>query len=150
VVYVRDDRGWYYRYSHLHTIDQAIKPGTVVKLGGRIGLLGKEGGSGGWSHLHFDISAMQPSGRFGIVEAYAFVWQVYRDKQNSQLQAVARPITWSGPAKPSRSTPPARSAARGPKALANMTGLSPTARRPVVQRSSDATIEWASIARSSR
>ena len=98
VVYVRDDRGWYYRYSHLHTIDETIKPGTVVKMGQRIGLLGKEGGSGGWTHLHFDISAMQPSGRFGIVEGYAFVWQVYHAEHKTQLQAVARPhhLVWTG------------------------------------------------------
>ena len=98
VVYVRDDRGWYYRYSHLHTIDQTIKPGVVVKMGQRIGLLGKEGGSGGWTHLHFDISAKQPSGRFGIVEGYAFVWQVYHGEHKTQLQAVARPhhVVWTG------------------------------------------------------
>ena len=98
VVYIRDGRGWYYRYSHLHTIDAAIKPGVRVKMGQRIGLLGKEGGSGGWSHLHFDISALQPSGRYGIVEGYAFLWQAYHDAQQTTLQAVARPhhLTWAG------------------------------------------------------
>ena len=55
VVYLLDDRGWYYRYSHLHTIDAEIKPGVRLKMGRRIGVLGKEGASGGWSHLHFDI-----------------------------------------------------------------------------------------------
>ena len=92
VVYVQDGRGWYYRYSHLHTIDAAIQPGSRLKMGQRIGLLGKEGGSGGWSHLHFDISARQPSGRYGIVEGYAFLWQVYHDTQGTVLQAVARRI----------------------------------------------------------
>ena len=98
VVYVRDGRGWYYRYSHLHTIDPAIKPGVRVTMGQRIGLLGKEGGSGGWTHLHFDVSAIQPSGRYGIVEGYAFVWQVYHDKHETELQAVARPhhLSWTG------------------------------------------------------
>jgi PKD repeat protein len=98
VVYVRDGRGWYYRYSHLHTIDEAIQPGVRVKMGQRIGLLGKEGGSGGWTHLHFDVSAVQPSGRYGIVEGYAFVWQVYHDEHKTALQAVARPhhLSWSG------------------------------------------------------
>ena len=98
VVYVRDARGWYYRYSHLNTIDEKIRPGTQVEMGQRIGLLGKEGGSGGWSHLHFDISAVQPSGRFGILEGYALVWQVYHDTRETQLQAVARPhhVVWAG------------------------------------------------------
>jgi len=91
VVYLRDDRGWYYRYSHLHTIDPGVKLGSRVKMGQKIGLLGKEGGSGGWSHLHFDVSAMQPSGRYGIVEGYAFFWQAYVVQYKPKLQAVARP-----------------------------------------------------------
>ena len=33
VVYVLDERGWYYRYSHLFSIDDAIKPGARVKMG---------------------------------------------------------------------------------------------------------------------
>ena len=33
VVYLLDDRGWYYRYSHLQTIDPAIKPGATVQDG---------------------------------------------------------------------------------------------------------------------
>ena len=53
VVCIRDRQGWYYRYSHLKTIDAAIKAGAMVKKSQKIGLLGKEGGSGGWSHLHF-------------------------------------------------------------------------------------------------
>lgn len=91
VVYLRDGRGWYHRYSHLHTIDPAIRPGVRVKMGQRIGLLGKEGGSGGWAHLHFDISALQPSGRYGIVEAYAFCWEAYRAAHPGETMAVARP-----------------------------------------------------------
>jgi murein DD-endopeptidase MepM/ murein hydrolase activator NlpD len=98
VVYVRDDRGWYYRYSHLYQIDPSVKPGARVKIGQKIGLLGKEGGSGGWSHLHFDISALQPSGRYGIVEGYAFFWQAYHRQRATKLQAVARPhhVAWTG------------------------------------------------------
>jgi murein DD-endopeptidase MepM/ murein hydrolase activator NlpD len=91
VVYLRDARGWYYRYSHLHTIDPAIKVGTKVRMGERIGLLGKEGGSGGWSHLHFDITARQPSGQWGIMEGYAFLWEAYLDEYKPKLLAVARP-----------------------------------------------------------
>jgi murein DD-endopeptidase MepM/ murein hydrolase activator NlpD len=91
VVYVLDARGWYYRYSHLHTIDPRIKPGAEVKIGQLIGLLGKEGGSGGWSHLHFDIFARQPSGKWGVVEGYAFLWEAYLREYKPKLLAVARP-----------------------------------------------------------
>ena len=91
VVYLLDERGWYYRYSHLHTIAAAIKPGAKVKMGQLLGLLGKEGGSGGWSHLHFDISGKQPSGKWGIIEGYAFLWEAYHRQYKPALLAVARP-----------------------------------------------------------
>ena len=91
VVYLLDERGWYYRYSHLYTIAASIKPGAKVKMGQVIGLLGKEGASGGWSHLHFDISGKQPSGKWGIIEGYAFLWEAYQRKYQPKLLAVARP-----------------------------------------------------------
>ncbi len=98
VVYVLDARGWYYRYSHLHTIDDAIKPGRVIKMGDSIGLLGKEGGSGGWTHLHFGIKARQPSGRWGEQEGYAFLWESYTNQYKPKVIAVARPhhFIWAG------------------------------------------------------
>ena len=91
VVYLLDDRGWYYRYSHLFSIDEAIKPGVRVEMGQKIGVLGKEGGSGGWSHLHFGIVSRQPSGNWGTQEAYAFVWETYIREHKPKLIAVARP-----------------------------------------------------------
>lgn len=91
VIYLLDERGWFYRYSHLHTIRPEIRPGRTVKLGQPLGLLGKEGGSGGWSHLHFDISGRQPSGKWGIIDGYAFLWEAYLREYKPQLLAVARP-----------------------------------------------------------
>jgi PKD domain/Peptidase family M23 len=91
VVYVLDSRGWYYRYSHLKTISPEVKPGRKLKMGQLVGLLGKEGGSGGWSHLHFDISGRQPSGKWGIIEGYAFLWEAYQKQYKPNLIAVARP-----------------------------------------------------------
>lgn len=91
VVYVLDERGWYYRYSHLHTTDPAIQMGSRVKLGQRIGLLGKEGASGGWTHLHFGIKSRQPSGKWGTQEAYAFAWEAYQRENKPAIIAVARP-----------------------------------------------------------
>lgn len=91
VVYLLDDRGWYYRYSHLQSIDPAIRPGATVTLGQKVGVLGKEGGSGGWSHLHFDITSRQPSGLWGIQEGYAFLWEAYQRQYSPKIIAVARP-----------------------------------------------------------
>jgi murein DD-endopeptidase MepM/ murein hydrolase activator NlpD len=98
VVHLLDARGWYYRYSHLFSIDDAIRPGATVRAGQRLGILGKEGASGGWSHLHFDISCRQPSGKWGCQEAYALVWEAYRRQYQPKLIAVARPhhVAWSG------------------------------------------------------
>jgi murein DD-endopeptidase MepM/ murein hydrolase activator NlpD len=97
-VYILDARGWYCRYSHLKFIDPAVRPGAHIALGQKIGVLGKEGGSGGWSHLHFDIWARQPSGLWGIEEGYAFLWQAYEREHPRELVAVARPhaLVWAG------------------------------------------------------
>jgi murein DD-endopeptidase MepM/ murein hydrolase activator NlpD len=91
VVCIIDDRGWYYRYSHLQMIATPVILGKRVKMGQRIGLIGKEGGSGGWSHLHFDIKSRQPSGKWGTQDGYAFIWQVYQQQYNPEIIAVARP-----------------------------------------------------------
>jgi hypothetical protein len=63
----------------------------VVTKGERLGVLGKEGGSGGWSHLHFEIFSRQPSGRWGTQDGYAFLWQAYLAEYQPQILAVARP-----------------------------------------------------------
>ncbi|MBN1417494.1 MAG: sulfatase-like hydrolase/transferase, partial [Planctomycetes bacterium] len=54
--------------------------------------------SGGWSHLHFDISSRQPSGRWGTEEGYAFIWEAYLRVRDPAIIAVARPhaIAWTG------------------------------------------------------
>ena len=83
---------------HLKSIDPAIRPGERVRMGQKIGVLGKEGSSGGWSHLHFDIKSRQPSGKWGIQEGYAFLWEAYRREHKPQIIAVARPhhLIWAG------------------------------------------------------
>lgn len=91
VIYILDSRGWMYRHSHFYSINPEIKPGLRVRKNQELGILGKEGGSGGWSHFHFDINRRQPSGRFGSEDAYAFYWQSYFAKYPSRVQAVARP-----------------------------------------------------------
>src|SRR4029077_1221565 len=98
VIYVLDDQGWYYRYSHLQSFDPAIKTGATVALGQKIGVLGKEGDSGGWSHLHFEIVSRQPSGRWGTQEGYAFLWEAALRRDQPAVVAVARPhrLAWTG------------------------------------------------------
>ena len=91
VVYLRDGRGWYYRYSHFDSIDSSVQVGSKVSIGQRIGVLGKEGGSGGWSHLHFELIRLQENGKYGSDSMYAFLHQVYLAKNDEPVIAVARP-----------------------------------------------------------
>jgi murein DD-endopeptidase MepM/ murein hydrolase activator NlpD len=65
--WVLDVRGWYQRYTHLFSFDPSVKLGGRVQMGQKIGTLGKEGGSGGWSHLHYEILSPQASGRLGTL-----------------------------------------------------------------------------------
>jgi murein DD-endopeptidase MepM/ murein hydrolase activator NlpD len=97
-VYIFDARGWFYRYAHLKSIEPAVRPGERVKMGQKIGILGKEGSSGGWAHLHFDIKCKQPSGKWGILDGYAFLWEAYQKEHRPKLLAVARPhhLIWAG------------------------------------------------------
>jgi hypothetical protein len=98
VVYVFDIRGWSYRYSHLHSIDPGVRLGQKIQKGQTIGLLGKEGGSGGWAHLHFEIKSLQPSGKWGTQAGYAFIWEAYLRQRQPKLIAVSRPhhLAWIG------------------------------------------------------
>jgi len=90
-VMVTDAEGWHYRYSHLDMIAPGIVLGREVSAGDPIGVLGKEGASGGWSHLHFSIITPQPSGRYGEAEGYPFLVEAYLYEHPRALLACARP-----------------------------------------------------------
>ncbi len=90
VIYLRDNRGWYYRYSHFAAIMPQIKVGYQVKIGEWIGILGKEGASGGWSHLHFGIHGTEGDEK-GLIEGYPFIVEAYLNEHPGALLAVARP-----------------------------------------------------------
>jgi len=90
-IWVLDERGWYHRYTHLYSFDPSVKLGEPVEMGQKVGTLGKEGGSGGWSHLHYEILSRQASGRLGTLEGYAFLWEAYLRQYQPHLIAVARP-----------------------------------------------------------
>ncbi len=57
----------------------------TVKAGQRLGLLGKEGGSGGWTHLHFGISSRMPNGQWGAQDAYALAWEAHVKQYQPKL-----------------------------------------------------------------
>jgi hypothetical protein len=90
-VAVLDGRGWLHVYSHLNQIAPGVAVGASVCPGDPIGLLGKEGSSGGWAHLHYGTFARQPSGQWGTEEGYAYLLEAYRRQADPALLAVARP-----------------------------------------------------------
>lgn len=99
VVSVIDGQGWILQYVHLDSTDPAIKLGVSVKMGQKIGYIGKQGGSGGWVHLHFEILNREaPSGIWGIEDAYPYLWESYVNQYKPSLIAVARPhhLLWKG------------------------------------------------------
>lgn len=98
VIWVVDGRGWYYRYSHLNSIEPEIVPGAKINLGQKLGYMGKQGGSGGWVHLHFGVHYKNPNTMKWVVEdAYAYLWEAYVNKYKPKILAVARPrlIAWT-------------------------------------------------------
>lgn len=92
VVYVEDPRGWRLYYAHLDSTDSAIKPGATVTMGQRIGFIGKQGASGGYVHLHFEIfTRHRASGEWGSEDAYAYAWEAYVRQYKPYILAIARP-----------------------------------------------------------
>jgi murein DD-endopeptidase MepM/ murein hydrolase activator NlpD len=90
-IYLLDSRGWYHCYSHLYSFDPSLKLGDRVSRGQKLGTLGKEGHSGGWSHLHFEVISRQPSGKWGTLDGFAFLWEAYLRDFKPQVVAIARP-----------------------------------------------------------
>lgn len=97
-VIVLDERGWFHWYFHLARIDPGVTLGSRIRIGQNIGVIGKEGHAGCWSHLHYEIRSLQPSGKPGIQEGYAFLWEAYQKQYSPDLIAVARPhsLAWVG------------------------------------------------------
>jgi murein DD-endopeptidase MepM/ murein hydrolase activator NlpD len=99
VIWIVDGRGWYYRYSHLDSIEPEIIPGARIEIGQHLGLMGKQGGSGGWVHLHFGVHYKEPgSSVWEVEDAYPYLWEAYLEKYKPALIAVARPrlLAWTG------------------------------------------------------
>ncbi|MGI6139755.1 MAG: PKD domain-containing protein [Candidatus Hydrogenedentales bacterium] len=90
VLYLYDERGWFYRYSHFSHIDEGVQLGDYVKKGTFLGLVGKEGASGGWSHLHFEIKCRQPSGAWGTLPSHALIREAYINQYQPEILACAR------------------------------------------------------------
>lgn len=74
-VSVAGDDGVRYYGSHLSVVDAKLKPGTRVKAGEQLGLVGRTGNSSNICHLHFGISPpCRGTGDWWIRRGVVYPW----------------------------------------------------------------------------
>jgi hypothetical protein len=94
-LFLEDDRGIIFEYGHMEKILPEVKDGVKVKRGQKLGLLGRRGGSGNFSHLHVgvylskdDLAAGRPCRNLNL---YPWLMEAFRKSSARTLFAVARP-----------------------------------------------------------
>jgi len=94
-VVIQDNNGLIWEYGHLDSISPEVKEGTHIKKGQKIGVLGKTGPSGNFSHLHLgtylsrhDLHAGRNNRRLNL---YPWLIAAYSKQYRRTLYAVARP-----------------------------------------------------------
>jgi murein DD-endopeptidase MepM/ murein hydrolase activator NlpD len=92
---IRDDRGFILNYGHLDSILSGIGVGSAVKQGQWVGMLGRRGASGNFSHLHVGTylseSAMTGDRSNRNLNLYPWLVAAYQKESGTDLYAVARP-----------------------------------------------------------
>jgi hypothetical protein len=90
-----DENGIVFEYGHMEEILPEIEVGRKVEGGRKVGVLGKRGGSGNFSHLHVGmyLSAEDFSGGRNCrnMNLYPWLLAAYRAASGQSLFAVARP-----------------------------------------------------------
>jgi len=94
-VVIRDHQGLYWHYGHLDSVLPGIKEGVKVKKGQKIGVLGKKGASGNFSHLHLgtflskaDLDADRRNRRLNL---FPWIVDAYQAQYQKNCYAVAGP-----------------------------------------------------------
>ncbi|MBN1417964.1 MAG: PKD domain-containing protein [Planctomycetes bacterium] len=92
---IRDDRGVVVHFGHLDAILSGIREGARVERGQWVGMLGRRGPSGNFSHLHVgvflseaDLGANRSARNLNL---YPWLVAAYRAEAGPSLLAVARP-----------------------------------------------------------
>jgi murein DD-endopeptidase MepM/ murein hydrolase activator NlpD len=92
---IEDDRGIVLHLGHLDSIEPGLRPGTQVARGQTVGILGRKGASGNFSHLHVGLFLSKEKYRAGrpcrALNLYPWLVEAYRHAAPFQLAAVARP-----------------------------------------------------------
>ncbi|HUU19936.1 MAG TPA: PKD domain-containing protein [Sedimentisphaerales bacterium] len=94
-VVIQDDDGLIWEYGHLDSISSEVKKGERISRGQKIGVLGKTGPSGNFSHLHLgtylskaDLDAGRNNRRLNL---YPWLIAAYQRQYPKTLYAIARP-----------------------------------------------------------
>jgi len=94
-VVILDNNGLIWEYGHLDSISSQVKKGAHIKKGQKIGVLGKTGPSGNFSHLHLgtylskaDLEAGRNNRRLNL---YPWLIAAYQRQYRRTLYAIARP-----------------------------------------------------------
>jgi len=92
---IQDERGFIINYGHLDSILPGIKVGSTIKQGQWVGMLGRRGSSGNFSHLHIGAylseSAMNMDRPNRNLNLYPWLVTAYQKESGTNLYAVARP-----------------------------------------------------------
>jgi len=92
---IEDDRGLVVEYGHLDAIEPHLRTGTKVARGQGVGILGRKGGSGNFSHLHVGLCLSREDLRAGrpcrTINLFPWLVEAYRRAAGMKLSAVARP-----------------------------------------------------------
>ena len=94
-VLIEDEGGLVWEYAHLDSVSPGITVGARVRKAQPIGVLGKRGGSGNFSHLHLgvfpsrgDLEARRRTLRLNL---YPWIVTAHQQGAATRLHAVARP-----------------------------------------------------------
>jgi hypothetical protein len=92
---IQDEEGLVVNFGHLDSVLTAIAPGVRVHRGQWVGMLGRRGASGNFSHLHVGVflsTAAMKSGRHNRnLNLYPWLVAAYLREHPAALLAVARP-----------------------------------------------------------
>jgi len=92
---IEDDRGIVFHYGHLDSILPEVRSGAKVSRGQTVGILGRKGGSGNFSHLHVGLFLSPDHFRADrpcrAINLYPWLVEACRHAAAMKLCAVARP-----------------------------------------------------------
>lgn len=92
-VLMKSSNGVVWEYGHMNSILPEIREGVAVRRGQPIGILGKRGGSGNFSHLHLGLHP-SPAHRTAVIRTqrlnfFPWILTAYRAKNPNSLFAIA-------------------------------------------------------------